>query len=311
VAFLSDPWFWLSAALLGVILGLCVGLVRARADRRDSLERTAEELAAAARGLLGNVSAVTETSAQAVDRVRATTETMTQLTHTTMNAAVSAETVIGLAQQSERAADEAIAGADARGEELLRLADDVRGMAAGIERLHARMRDLFETAAVVGWVAERSHEVAEHARAEAARAGGGDGFREVAEELRRHADDAKRAAAQVKAVLAEVSREMSAAVATAGAGVARAEAGADSIRRTGRAVKGLAEALRESAGAAKHIAKLAQQQESKFDEVLQSMNAIYLATEQSLAATEGVAGEARSLDALASSLRRAVAPPGW
>jgi methyl-accepting chemotaxis protein len=310
VAILSDPWFWLSGALLGVVLGLGVALLRARADRRESLEQTAAELAAAAHGLLGNVDAVTATASQAVDRVRATTETMTHLSHIAMTAAVSAETVIGLAQQSERAADAAIAGADARGAELLRLADDVRGMAGGVERLHARMRDLFETSAVVGWVAERSHELAESAGAEAARAGDGEGFRKVADELRRHADDAKRAAAQVKAVLAEVSREMQAAVAAAGAGVARAEAGAESVRSAGKTVKSLAEALRDSAGAARHIATLAQQQETKLDEVLQAMNAIYLATEQSLAANEGVADEARSLDALASALRRAVTPPG-
>jgi methyl-accepting chemotaxis protein len=233
---------------------------------------------------------------------------MTHLTHTAMSAAVSAETVIGLALQSERAADEALAAADRRGEELSRLADDVRGMAQRVERLNLRMRDLFETAAMVGYVADRSQKLAVSASEEVA-SGGEAGFQKVAEEMRRHADDARRASLQVKAIFAEVQEAMAAAMAAAEAGGARAEAGAALVHKTRKTIKDLAGALRESAGAAKHIARVAQQQGNKFDEILHAMNAIYLATERSLATTEQVAGEARSLDELATSLRRSVAPP--
>lgn len=322
-AAMSDPWLWLVVALAGAVGWLLVVVFRQRAAlaressrragleaaQRVSVERTATDIAAAAHALLGNVSSVTVHSAEAVDSIRTTTETMTHLTHTAMSTAVSAETVIGLALQSERAADEAIAAADRRGEELSRLAEDVRGMAQRVERLNVRMRDLFETAAMVGFVAERSQRVAEAASAEVASAGGGAGFQHVAHEMRKHADDARRAAQQVKSVLAEVQEAMTAAMASAEAGGARAEAGAALVHRTRKTIKDLAGALRESAGAAKHIARVAQQQGNKFDEILHAMNAIFLATEKSLATTEHVAREARALDELATSLRRAVAPP--
>jgi methyl-accepting chemotaxis protein len=306
----ADPFVWIAAVLAVVVVFLSIALRRQRAahagleaSRRDSFERTATELASAAKGLLGNVSSVTSTSAEAVDHVRATTETMTQLSHTAMTAAVSAETVIGLAHQSERAADEALAVAEERGEELSRLADDVRAMAERIGRLNVAMRDVFEAAAMVGFVAERSQKVAQSAGADG---GGSQGVERIAEEMRRHADDARRAAQQVRAVLAEVQRAMTAAMSAAEAGERRATGGAELVRKTRKTIRDLAAALRESAGAAKHIAKVAQQQGAKFDEVLGAMNGIYLATEKSLQSTEQVAREARSLDELATSLRRAV-----
>ena len=310
---LADPWFWIAAVFAVAVVALSLALRRQQAaragleaSRRDSFERTASELANAAKGLLGNVSAVTSTSAEAAGHVRATTETMTHLTHTAMTTAVSAETVIGLALQSERAADEALAAAEERGAELTRLAEDVRGMASRIARLNVAMRDLFETAAMVGFVAERSQKVAASASAEVANAGEGAGFERVAEEMGRHADDARLAAQQVKAVLAEVQQAMAAAMTAADAGERRAAAGAELVGKTRATIHDLAAALRESSGAAKQIAKVAQQQETKFDEVLRAMNDIFLATERSLASTEQVAREARSLDDLATSLRRAV-----
>jgi len=310
---LADPWFWIAAVFAVAVVALSLALRRQQAaragleaSRRDSFERTASELANAAKGLLGNVSAVTSTSAEAAGHVRATTETMTHLTHTAMTTAVSAETVIGLALQSERAADEALAAAEERGAELTRLAEDVRDMASRISRLNVAMRDLFETAATVGYVAERSQKVAASASAEVANAGEGAGFERVAEEMGRHADDARLAAQQVKAVLEEVQQAMAAAVTAADAGERRAVAGAELVGKTRATIHDLAAALRESSGAAKQIAKVAQQQETKFDEVLRAMNDIFLATERSLASTEQVAREARSLDDLATSLRRAV-----
>jgi hypothetical protein len=219
---LVDPVHWSAAALAVAVVALALGQRRLRADlareerrrvgleatHRASYERTAAELTTAAKGLLGNVSAVTETSAQAVESVRSTAGTMTELTHTAMTAAVSAETVIGLARQSERAADEALAA------------------------------------------------------------------------------------------LAELE------VAMAAAEPGRGAAGAELVRRTGTTIRTLAAALREAAGAARNVATIAEQQGAKFDEVQHAMNAIYLATEKSLASTEQVAREARSLDELASSLRR-------
>lgn len=213
----ADPLFWSTVALTCAVLALALALRRNRAAleraasrrarveaaRRETLERTAAEIALAAKGLLGNASSVTSTSAQASESVRATTNTVAHLTHTAMTAAVAAETVIGLALRSEKAAS---------------------------------------------------------------------------------------------AALAELDRSLAEGPGAAG--------GAEVARRTSGAIQDLAAALQGSAGAAKQIAQVAQQQGAKLDEVLAALNAIYLATEKSLESTEQVAREARSLDDLAAALRR-------
>jgi hypothetical protein len=218
MARLQDPLLWSTLALVCVAVALALGLRRSRAAtsrearrraaveaaRRESLERTAAEIAVAARGLLGSASTVRSTSTEAVESVRATTSTVAHLTQTAMTAALAAETVIGLALRSEKAA---------------------------------------------------------------------------------------------VAALAELDRSR-----------AGEPAGEEVARRSGEAIQDLAAALRESAIAARQIAQVAQQQGANFDEVLQALNAIYLATEKSLASNAQVAREARSLDDLASSLRRSCVP---
>jgi hypothetical protein len=226
---LADPWLWVAAVLAAVAAILAAKLRRTRAAlhaeaarctalaaaQRASLERTAASLASAATGLLGNVSAVTSTSAQAVESVRATAETMTHLTHTAMATVVSAETVIGLAQQVRSALTEV----------------------------------------------ERALEAAPEAQADA-----------------------------------EADPE-------------GLRAGSTIVHRTRGAIQRLSAKLHDSAGAARHIATVAQQQEAKFGEVMHAMDSIDLATEKSLESTEQVAREARSLDELASTLRRAASVP--
>ncbi|HTN53150.1 MAG TPA: methyl-accepting chemotaxis protein, partial [Anaeromyxobacter sp.] len=58
--------------------------------------------------------------------------------------------------------------------------------------------------------------------------------------------------------------------------------------------------------AAKEIARVAQQQESGFEQVLKAMTEIAHATEETVASTEAVGQEARSLNDLAASLQAAV-----
>jgi methyl-accepting chemotaxis protein len=319
-AHLGEPLLWIMDTTplvmyaLGIIISRQHGILIRQHDhiaglesaKRESLDRTAGELASAAQALLGSVSAFTSSTAETAASVRETTATMTQLSHTAMSAALTAETVIGLAQRAERASEDGLGIAERSAGELTRLADEVKGLARGIEALNGRMRDVFELAAVVNLVAERSQRLADQAASEAERAGHLGGFQEVAAEMRLHADDSKRASAQVKAVLAEVNKAMQAATASAQLGGQRAAGGAQVIQQTADTIRKLAAALKDSAQAAKQIARVAQQQENGFEQVLKAMNEIYLATEDNMASTSQVAAGARSLSDLATSLRKSV-----
>jgi methyl-accepting chemotaxis protein len=282
-------------------------LVRSEAQKREEYLHTARTLVAAARSLLSTVSAFSSTTAETAASVRETTATMGQLGHTATQAALTAETVIGLAQQGAKISAEGLAAVDASQAEMTKLADEVRALSQRIEGLNGRMRDIFEIASVVNYIADRSQRLADRAAQEAARAGAaGIGFADVVAEMRHHAEDAKRAAAQVKGILSEVHKAMLASMTAAEVGIKRAEQGANVAAGTGEIIRRLATALQESSGAAREIATVAQQQDHGIDEVLKAMNEIYLATQDTMTSTQAVAAEARALNDLANAMKQTV-----
>jgi methyl-accepting chemotaxis protein len=280
-------------------------ILKLEAQRREGFEKTASELFHAAQGLLGNVSAFTSTTAETAASVRETTATMSQLSQTATAAAITAETVVGLALESERAAAEGLETAEASSGELLKLAAEVRGLSSRIEGLNDKMRDIFDIASSVTYVADRSRELAAEAQKEADRAGS-PGIKSVAAEMARHAEESRSSATRVKAILGDVHKAMVSALTAAEAGSRRAEGGAHVIHATADAIRRLSKALDESAHAAKEIARVAQQQENGIEQVMKAMNEIYVATQDTVTSTHEVAAGAKSLNELASTLRRSV-----
>lgn len=275
--------------------------------RRDGYLKTASELFTAAQALLSTVSSFSSMTAETAASVRETTATMGQLGHTATQAALTAETVIGLARQGERASVEGLSAVETSLGEMVKLTDEVRALSQKIESLNNRMRDIFEIASVVNYVADRSQRLADTAAAESAKAGpAARGFEGVVQEMRSHAEESKKAAVQVKGILSDVHKAMLSAMTAAEVGIRRAEQGATVASGTGETIRRLATALRDSSQAAKEIAMVAQQQDHGIDQVLKAMNEIYLATQETMSSTQAVATEAKALNDLASGLKRAV-----
>jgi methyl-accepting chemotaxis protein len=281
-------------------------LVRLEQARRESFDRTAKELFHAAQGLLGNVAAFTRISAGAAASVRDTTATLSQLSQAATSAALTAETVIGIAVQSERQSQDGLRHAEASSVELLRLAEEVRGLARQIEAVDVQLRQVYDVAELVGRIADGSDRISEAAAELVAGAGpGAERAEALAADVRRQAGETRAAANRVWQVRAEVHRAMLAAVEAAEGGIARAETGARTAGETGDAIRALSTALRDSARAAREIAHVAQQQEGAIERVLKAMNELSHATEGTVASTHEVAREARSLNELASFLKSA------
>jgi methyl-accepting chemotaxis protein len=282
-------------------------IVAVEQARREGYLKTASELFSAAQSLLSTVSSFSSMTAETAASVRETTATMGHLGQTATKAALTAETVIGLARQGERASNDGLSAVETSTAEMVKLADEVRGLSQRIEGLNARMRDIFEIASVVNYVADRSQRLADHAAAEAEKSGSSSrGFSEVVAEMRHHADDAKKASAQVKGILSEVHKAMLAAMTAAEVGIRRAEQGAQVASGTGETIRRLATALKDASQGAREIATVAQQQDHGIDQVLKAMNEIYLATQETMSSTQAVATEAKALNDLASGLKRAV-----
>ena len=280
--------------------------IQLEAARRDGYEKTAHELFTAAQALLSTVSSFSSMTAETAASVRETTATMGHLGQTATKAALTAETVIGLARKGERSSVEGLSAVETSLAEMLKLADEVRALSGRIEALNTRMRDIFEIASVVNYISERSQKLSDRA-AQSTQAGPAAGaFGEVVTELRNHSEEAKRASVQVKGILAEVHKAMLAAMTAAEVGIRRAEQGATVASGTGETIRRLATALRESSQAAQEIATVAQQQDHGIDQVLKAMNEIYLATQETMSSTQAVATEAKALNDLALGLKKAV-----
>jgi methyl-accepting chemotaxis protein len=302
---------WSAPLFLGGIASLAGRhqdqIIAMEASRRESFLRTASEIFGSAQALLSTVSSFSSMTAETAASVRETTATMGQLSHTATQAALTAETVIGLARSGARCSEDGLQAVETSMGEMVKLADEVRGLSQKIEGLNTRMRELFEIASVVNYVSDRSQRLAEHASAEANKAGpAARGFNDVVGEMRQHSEEAKRAAAQVKTVLSEVHKSMLAAMTAAEIGIRRAEQGAAVASSTGETIRRLATTLRDSSLAAKEIATVAQQQDHGIDQVLKAMNEIYLATQETMNSTQSVAQQAKGLNDLAQGLKKQV-----
>jgi methyl-accepting chemotaxis protein len=309
----SSPLLWIidtAPFFLGVFASLAGRrqdqIANVESARREGYLKTAGELFTAAQSLLSTVSSFSSMTAETAASVRETTATMGSLGQTATRAALTAETVIGLARSAERTSAEGLTAVETNLSEMMTLTGEVRGLSERIEALNGRMRDIFEIASVVNYIAERSQRLADRAAQSAKTGDTARGFGEVVGEMRSHADEAKRVSAQVKGILSEVHKAMLSAMTAAEVGIRRAEQGAQVASGTGETIRRLATALRDSSQAAKEIATVAQQQDHGIDQVLKAMNEIYLATQETMSSTQSVATEAKALNDLASGLKRAV-----
>jgi methyl-accepting chemotaxis protein len=311
---LGSPLLWLidTAPVVVTFLAWMVGrrqdqLVEVEAARGAAAIGTAEELSSAARELFQSVSAFSAVTAQSAASVQETTRTMSALSKTAMRAALTAETVVGLAQKSTRSSEEGLRAVEQATGGMVKLAGDVGGWASRTEVLSGKMRDIFAVTAVMGEIADRSQMLAAEAGAESERAGeAGKGFGRIAGQIREHAADARRAAAEVRTLLVEVEQALAAALAAMEGGRQEARATATTAAATGDAIRKLSTSLRETSQAAREIASVAQQQDRGIEEVLKAMNGIFLSVQEAVAQTGRVGAQARALSDLAASLKAQV-----
>jgi methyl-accepting chemotaxis protein len=307
----SLPLLWIIDTA-PLVLGFFAWYAGGLEERRVSAERTSrlalsdfsKEINRASQKLFSTVSSFSALASQNAASVRETMSTMSQLAHTAQHAALTAETVVGVATSTQRSSEDGLKAADMASGEMVRLAEDVRELASRIEGLNDRMRDIFEIATVVDTVAERSQILAGEASREVEKNPAAQGFAAIVDQMRRHAEDARTSAQRVKRLLGDGHKAMMAAMTAAEKGAQRAERGAEVARTSGSAIQRLAKALQESSKAARDIANVAQLQDKGVDEVQKAMNEIFLATEETVAGTKEVADGAHSLLDLSERMQK-------
>lgn len=286
----------------GELLEKTQALVSAEQARREGFEATARKLFHHAQGLLGTVSDFTSTTGEAAASVRRVTEALSGVSQAASAAALTADTVIGIGVQAERASADGLQQVEVTGGELLLLAEEVREFATAVDGLSRPVAALHEQSAAMGDLSDRADRLVELV-ARARQTEGGGAVAELDGALQAHAGEMRRAAAGLQRLLADVEEVKGAAMRAAQAGGERAGASARVANRTTETIRELAVSLRDSSRAAREIARVAQQQEGDIEQVLKAMNEIALATAGTVLSTQHVENEARSLNDLAASLR--------
>jgi methyl-accepting chemotaxis protein len=295
-----------------VFLGLFASFAGREHDRLVSgFSAAAQDVFGSAQALVSSVSSLSSVSTQTAASVREVTATMGQLGQTATRAALTGETMIGLARESEHTSANGVLAAESSTGELVKLSVDVGALAQRVEALGAKVRDLFAVSSVVNYIAERSQRLAEAAGAAIQKGGASPAsLAAVISEMRLHALDARRAATRITSLLEEVQKATVGAMSVAETGARRASQGAAVATATTDAIHKLAAALRESSQAGREIALVAQQQDHGIEQVLAAMNEVYRAAEEAMASTRQVASQARGLNDLAARLHTGVGPAG-
>jgi len=312
-------WLLIAVPVLLALLGVATGmrataraeedrgeLLRAARARRDEAERAAAELVQHSLGLASAASVLGASNEETAARVRGTNDTLARLSGIATASALTAETVVGLALESERAAGRGLSVAEQSREALTRLAEEVHALSELVAGLDGRMRDILEVADVLTRISERSRSLSAMALSQA---DGGllapEALPALVARMDGHVEETAAAAARARTILAEVQGEISRAAEAASAGSVRAGEGAMVLEGAAGTIRELARALAASASSGRAIAEVAQQQEAGLETLRHAMNDIYLAHERTLASTREVAGEAQALSDLAARMRRA------
>lgn len=320
----SGPVLWLlgavpaTLALLGYVTGVRAAtlaeegqaeLLRAARVRRDEAEQAAAELVQRSRGIAAAASVLEASTEETAARVRSSSDTLANLSGTATASALTAETVVGLALESERAAARGLSVAEQSREALTRLAEDVQALSQLIAGLDRRMRDLHGVADALSRIADRSRSLARVARQQS---DGGvlapEALPALVARMEGDVEETAAAAASARAILSGVQDAISQAVQAAESGSARAGEGAMVIEGAAGTIRELSRPLDASARSGRAIAEVAQQQEACLETLRDAMNGIFLAVERAAASTREVSGEARALAELGARMRRTVRP---
>jgi aerotaxis receptor len=282
---------------------------RAARTRRDEAERTAAELVQHSRGIAEAATALDASTEETGRRLRGTSQTLIGLSSTATASALTAETVVGLALESERVVARGLSIAEESREALSRLAREVHDLSQLVRGLGARMQDLGQAADTLARIADRSRSLSTMAREQA---DGGllapEALPALVARMEGHVEETVAAAGSARRIIDGLQGAIAGAVEAAEAGSVRAGEGAMVLEGAASTIRELARALAASANSGRAIAGVASQQEAGLEALREAMNGIFLAAERTAASTREVAAEAQALTELAARMRRAARP---
>jgi len=249
-----------------------------------------------ATGTSETASAISETSTT-VEEVQQASKLSSQKAK---NVADSAQRIVQVYQNGQKAVDETISG-------MNRIREQMDSIAQTVVRLSEQSQSIGGIIASVTDIADQSNLLAVNAAIEAAKAGEqGRGFAVVAQEIKNLAGQSKQATLQVRNILNDIQKVTGATVMATEQGSKAVESGLKQSMQAGEAIRILAESSNDAVKAATQIVASSQQQVVGMDQIGIAMQNINQAGAETAASMVQAENSAKNLYKLGQKLKEMV-----
>ncbi len=230
-------------------------------------------------------------SQEASDVVANMSNSIRQLAESSQKMARDATGVVGVGEESRKAASQATS-------QMSAIRGAVDQSAAVVRGLGERSKEIGRIVEVITGIADQTNLLALNAAIEAARAGEqGRGFAVVADEVRKLAEQSRQAAEQISSLIREIQGETARAVEKMEAGTREVAAGAQVTARAGESFGVIIQAVQNVVAQIQEVNTATDQLDAGSQQVVKSVESIATITEQAAASAEEVAASSEEQSA--------------
>jgi len=295
-----------SFALVSALLALWLGwLIASTVAQR--MQQSASAIASASTEIATTVEQQERTASQQAASVNQTTTTMDELNASSRQSAEQAAAAAASARQALTLAEEGTQAVGQTIEGMMTLKEKVDAIAAQISRLSGQTSQIGNISSLVSDLANQTNMLALNAAVEAVRAGEhGKGFAVVAAEIRKLADQSKSSAEKIYDLVNDIQTAINSTVMVTDEGSKTVEAGVDIAQGTSRAFAGVTDAVNNVFLNNQQISLNIKQQAIAIQQVVEAMNALNTAAQESATGISQVRVGTQQLNETALKLRMSI-----
>ncbi|MBE9040579.1 cache domain-containing protein [Oscillatoriales cyanobacterium LEGE 11467] len=250
---------------------------------------------------------VSQTAKMQASETQETLKTVAQIGDSIRSVDESTQQAAQIAQQGAKAAQEGEDVMDMTVTSIDKISDAVDETASKVNRLTESFGQILQILTLISSIAERTNLLAYNASIEASRAGeNGQGFRVVAEEVRRLAGRATEATRSIEQIVDAIQQETIEVQQAMETGKAEVAEGTELVNQTKQTLKRLAEITQTIDRYLQSISQNTTTQARASDRVNQMVEQVSTTTQSTSAEAEAVATSLQDLATLATSLQESV-----